>query len=137
MVDEGLLQGMQRAVRRQTLDGGHLRAVLHDGERQAGVDAPAVDQHGAGAALAVIAALFGAGQVEMVAQSVKERRPRRHRELPFDAVDDEFDGNFIGRRNGLTNPARRACWRHMHLHTFCGSTRHFAYNPAAPRKKQP
>ena len=108
MVDEGLLQGMQRAVLRQALDGGHLGAVLHDGERQAGIDPPAVDQHGAGAALAVIAALLGAGQVEMVAQGVKERRPRRHRELPFDAVDDEFDGDFLGRRNGLTNPARRA-----------------------------
>ena len=39
--------------------------------------APAVDQHRAGAALAVIAALLGAGQVEMVAQRVEQGRPRR------------------------------------------------------------
>ena len=77
MVDERLLQRMQRAVRRQALDGGDLGAVLHDRERQAGIDPPPVDQHRAGAALAVIAALLGAGQVEMVAQRVEQRRPRR------------------------------------------------------------
>ena len=64
MVDEGLLQRMQRAVVGQALDGGDLGAVLHDGQGQAGIDAPAVDQHRAGAALAVVAALLGAGQVE-------------------------------------------------------------------------
>ena len=35
MVDERLLQRMQRAVRREALDGGDLGAVLHDRERQA------------------------------------------------------------------------------------------------------
>jgi hypothetical protein len=45
--------------------------------------------HGAGAALAVIAALLGAGQIEMVAQRVQQSRPRRKLELPFDAVDGQ------------------------------------------------
>ena len=74
MVDERLLQRMQRAVVRQAFDRGDLRAIVHDGERQARIDAPAVDQHGAGAALALIAALFRAGQVEMLAQQVEQCR---------------------------------------------------------------
>ena len=81
VVDEGLLQRMQRAVRRQAFDGGDLRAVLHHRQREAGIDAPAVDQHRAGAALAVVAALLGAGEVEMVAQRVEQGRPRRDLEL--------------------------------------------------------
>ena len=69
--------GMQVAVLCQTLDGGDLGAVLHHCERQAGVDAPAVHQDGASAALAVIATLLGARQVKMVAQGVEQGRPRR------------------------------------------------------------
>ena len=64
-----------------------LRAVLHDGEREAGIDAPSVDQHRAGAALAVIAALLGAGEVEMIAQRVEQGRPGRNPQRGFDAVD--------------------------------------------------
>ena len=103
MVDERLLQRMQRAVRRQAFDRGDLGAVLHDGQRQAGIDAPAVDQHRAGAALAVVAALLGAGQVEVVAQRVEQGRPRRDLELRLDAVDGQRDRNFVrGRDSRLT-----------------------------------
>ena len=56
--------GCSASPSRQAFDGGDRRAPsLHHRQRQAGVDAPAVDQHGAGAALAVVAALLGAGQV--------------------------------------------------------------------------
>lgn len=71
MVDEGLLQGMQRAIPGKTFYGRDLRAVLHDGERQAGIDPPTVDQNRAGAALTVVAAFFGAGQCKMVTQCVQ------------------------------------------------------------------
>jgi len=33
MVDECLLQRMQSTIRRQALDRGHRRAILHYGER--------------------------------------------------------------------------------------------------------
>ena len=49
---------------------------MADGEREAGIDAPAVDQDGAGAALAAVAALLGAGQVEALAQEVEQRDAR-------------------------------------------------------------
>ena len=55
----------------EPLDGGYLGAFLHYRECQAGIDAPAIDQHRAGAALAVVAALLGASQVEMIAQRVQ------------------------------------------------------------------
>ena len=47
---------------------------MHTGERQAGIDAAAVDHDGAGAALAVVAALFGAGEVQVIAQRIQQRR---------------------------------------------------------------
>ena len=53
-----------------------LVAFVHDGERQAGIDPAAVDDHGAGAALALIAALLGAGEMEVLAQRVQQRGAR-------------------------------------------------------------
>jgi hypothetical protein len=50
MSDEGLLQRVQPAIGRQSFDGGDLGAGFHHGERQAGDDAPPIDQHRAGAA---------------------------------------------------------------------------------------
>src|SRR5262245_41886089 len=73
MVDERLLQRMQRALGRETLNRGDLGTIAHDGKRQARIDAPPVNEHGAGAALALIAAFFGSRQVQMLAQQVKER----------------------------------------------------------------
>jgi hypothetical protein len=63
-----------RRGRAQAFDGGDLGALVHDGQRQAGVDALAVHQHGAGAALPVVAALLGAGQVQVLAQGVEQAR---------------------------------------------------------------
>ena len=45
-------------------------------EREAGIDPPAVDEDRAGAALAAIAALLGAGEVETLAQEVEKRHAR-------------------------------------------------------------
>ena len=69
--DEGGLHRMQRLALGKAFDGGDACAVKGGGQRQAGIDAPAVDQDGAGAALAAIAALFGAGQVKALAQQVE------------------------------------------------------------------
>ncbi len=114
VVDERLLQRMQRAVHRQAFDGGDLGAILHDGEREARIDAPAVDQDRAGAALPVVAALLGAGQVEMVAQRIEQGCPRREVELPRHAVDGERDRNLVGCRDAIARrPRRRAGSCHL------------------------
>ena len=50
--------------------------------------APAVDQDGAGAALAAVAALLGAGQVEALAQQVEQRDARIvELDVPPHAID--------------------------------------------------
>ena len=97
MLDEGLLQRMQRASLGQAFDCRDLRTVFHDRQREARVDPPAIDQHGAGAALAVVAALFGPGEVEIETQCVEQRGPRRDGQLALHAVDVQRDGH-LGRR---------------------------------------
>ena len=68
---------------------GHAAAVGLAGQHQAGVDRLAVDDHGAGAAVADVAAELGAGQIEMLAQQLQQRRFRRHRRAAVLAVDDD------------------------------------------------
>ena len=73
VLHEGGLHRMQVVRRAQALDGGDLVALVHHRERQAGVDPPAVDDHRAGAALAVVAALLGAGEMQVLAQRIEQR----------------------------------------------------------------
>jgi hypothetical protein len=58
VVDEGLLQRVQDAFPSQSFDRGAVGPILHDSEREAGTNPPAVYQHRAGAALAMVTALF-------------------------------------------------------------------------------
>ena len=81
MLDEGGLHRVQVVGRAQPLDGGDAVALVHHRERQAGIDPPPVDDHRAGAALAVIAALLGAGEMQVLAQRVEQRGPRVELEL--------------------------------------------------------
>ena len=66
------LESLQRANRcsASVADIGRvsnfLTIVLHDGEHQARGHTSAGDQYGAGAALAVVATLLGAGEIEVV-----------------------------------------------------------------------
>src|SRR6202163_4735201 len=60
--DECRLHGMEGAGLSDTFDRRDLVACVHDGQAKAGVHAPAIDMHSAGAALAVVAAFLGAGQ---------------------------------------------------------------------------
>ena len=115
MIDEGLLQRMQFAVARQALDGGYLGAFLHHRQRQAGIDPPPVDQNGARAALSVVAALLGAGQVEMVAQCVQQRGPWGDREFHLAAVDGQPDRNFLRHRGSPRCTLCCARSRHVDL----------------------
>ena len=62
--------------RRQALDGGDLVAVGLHREHQAGPHRLAVDQHGAGAADAVLAAGMGAVEQKILAQRIEQRLAR-------------------------------------------------------------
>ena len=85
----------------EALDGAHVAAIdLADGH-QAGVHHLAVEEHRAGAALALAAALLGAGQAEVLAQHVEQPAHAGHRDLELDAVD----GQVVA--HGASRPARR------------------------------
>jgi hypothetical protein len=63
--DEGGLHRVELAPGCQTFDGGDLIVLVHDGQREAGVDPLAIDEHGAGATLAVIATLLSAAKANV------------------------------------------------------------------------
>jgi hypothetical protein len=73
MFDEGFLQGMEVLGLSQPFDRGDPVAFMHDREREARIDAHSVHDHRARPALAVVAALLGAGQAEMLAQGIEKR----------------------------------------------------------------
>src|SRR5439155_6776752 len=78
-------------VRAATLDRLHMLALACDRERQAGVFRDAVDEHGAGAAIAAVAHLLCAGETEVVAQGIEERAARLGQEEARLAIHIELD----------------------------------------------
>ena len=65
------------------------RAVDRLDRQQAGHHGLAVDQHGAGAAGALVAAAPRAGQALVLAQHVEQRRAGRDQHLALGAVDGQ------------------------------------------------
>jgi len=59
VVDEGLLDGVKVWPIREPFDRRDLAPIRRRGKHQAGIHPPAVQQHGAGAAFAAVAALLG------------------------------------------------------------------------------
>lgn len=70
MLDERRLHRVQFLRRTKPFDRRHRIALVHDGKAKAGIDADAVHQHRAGAALTMIAAFLGAHQADMIAQRI-------------------------------------------------------------------
>ena len=75
-LDEGALHVGEVVVAGDPFDGRHRPLADVGGERQAGAGELAVQQHRAGAADAMIAAALGAGQAELGAQHLEQRRRR-------------------------------------------------------------
>ena len=73
MIEELLLQRMQRGAIGHAFDGFDLAAFGLDAEDQAGADQTAIDGDRAGAAVAGAAAFLGAGEADAVAQRVEQR----------------------------------------------------------------
>src|SRR5580658_1834443 len=93
---EGGLGGAEIVGCAEALDGGDLGALRGDGEGKAGVDAAAIHEDGAGAALAVIATFLAAGEVEVLAEDVEEGGARVDGEGALLPVDGEGDGDCDG-----------------------------------------
>ena len=85
------LHRVQRVRRAEAFDRDDVVALVHDGERETRVDPASVDQHGARAALTVVAALLGAGQMQVLSQRVEQRRAQIELELDGLTVDRERD----------------------------------------------
>src|SRR5438552_10318512 len=89
VLDEGRLQWIQLLTLCDALDRGDIGAVVHHRERQTRNDAPAVEEDGAGAAGTLVATLLGAGQVQRLAENVKERLSRVDLQFPRFAIDGQ------------------------------------------------
>ena len=87
MVHEGLLHRMQFVAVGEALDGADRLAVGLHGEHQTRAHRFAVDEHGARAADAVLAADMRAGLPTVLADGVDERAPRFDRDVVVAAVD--------------------------------------------------
>jgi hypothetical protein len=53
-----------------------LVALVHGGEAETGIHAPAIDVDGARTALAVIASLFGSGQMQIFSKAIEKSGAR-------------------------------------------------------------
>ena len=66
MVDEGLPERVQDVFYSLSFEHGDIGPFLHDSEREAGVNGPAIHRHRAGA----ITAFVRTGEVEMIAKRI-------------------------------------------------------------------
>jgi hypothetical protein len=78
LVPEAFLHRVQAAVRGKPLDGRDVGAVGLHREDGARLGAAAVDDHGAGAALARVAADVRAGEEQLLAEEVDQQQARLH-----------------------------------------------------------
>ncbi len=88
---------MQIVRRTQPFDGRDFGILMHDCQRQAGVEPAAIHQHGTGAALPVIAAFFRAGKLQVFPQRIQQGGTGIHLELLTFAVDAQRQGHHLGR----------------------------------------
>ncbi len=92
--EKGFLDGVEFVAAGDAFDGGDLAALGFDAEDEAGGDEAAIESDGAGAAVAIVAALFGAGHVQGVAEDFKKALARFAEEVSFFAVDGGVDVRF-------------------------------------------
>jgi hypothetical protein len=92
--DKRSLQWVQVSIIGKPLDRDDLGILMRDGESETTVHASAVEQHGAGAALPVVAALLRAGEPKVLAKYVKERRSGIDGQLVDCSIYPQVDGKI-------------------------------------------
>src|SRR5271157_5781381 len=93
---EALLDGMQMAVIGEPLDRLDGRSLRLDGQHEATVDRHTVEDHRAGAAVAVVAALFGPRQPQGVAENFQQALPRLTQELDGFVIHARGNVHLLG-----------------------------------------
>ncbi|KQR35760.1 hypothetical protein ASF91_22055 [Rhizobium sp. Leaf155] len=66
VLDERRLHRMQIVGLTKTFNGGDFVTFMHDRKRQTGVDATTIDHDSACTALAMVASLFGSGEMQVL-----------------------------------------------------------------------
>jgi hypothetical protein len=89
VVAEGPLEARQVAVGCQAFDGDDPASVDSSHWHHARLDDPPIQEHGAGTAIAGIAANFGSCEAKTVAQYLGEASQRRPLHLYYGSVDLE------------------------------------------------
>jgi hypothetical protein len=97
---ETLLQRMQMAVVGKPFDRLDAAPFRFNGKDQATIHRPAVEEHRAGAAVAVVATFLGAGERERIAQHFQQALPRLAEKLRLLAVDRGGDVFFLTHGEG-------------------------------------
>jgi hypothetical protein len=92
--DKRSLQWVQVSIIGKPLDRDDLGILMRDGESEATVHAPAIEQHGARAALPVVAALLRAGEPKVLAKYVKERGSGIDGQLVGYSIYPQVDGKI-------------------------------------------
>src|SRR5262249_51942291 len=129
----------------QALDGVDAGAVGLDGQEKAAAHRLAVDEHGARAAHALLAAHVGAGEAEPVAEEVDQRGAGLHRGPAELAVHGEVDGPGLAHAargaaasdaesaRAVRTPARRLRYAALAWMSAGGSTAALARRPASAK----
>jgi hypothetical protein len=98
VLQERTLHGMQLIALRQTLYGCDLLAFMRYGQRETAIDAAAIGQDSARAALSMVATLFRAGELKLFPQKVKQSGTRINGELLLFSIYGELqrDSAILG-----------------------------------------
>jgi hypothetical protein len=117
MLDEGGLDRVKNFTSRQALNRSNPFTLLSDRESEAGVDANAIHQDGAGAALTVIAAFLCTGEVQAFTQQIEQRNSRLQVKIVGPSVDLEgvMDGGRETRGRRLGETASEGRRRHSYF----------------------
>src|SRR3954462_1748164 len=100
VIGETLLQRMEIGTLAQALDGsGAPSGALHRGD-QAREDQLAVEDHGAGPALAELASVLRACEAQVLPKHLEERLVGLDDHVPGIAVDGEGEAKLLARRRG-------------------------------------
>ena len=115
-LDEGLLQRMEAAVLRQTFDGGDLFSFDFRDGCNAGAHGRAIDEHGAGSAMAFATAILAAGEFQLVAEDPEQEAVGVQLEPVMRLIDDEFHALILrpamARRSHECERGTQECVRH-------------------------
>jgi hypothetical protein len=122
-LDESFLQRMEAAVLRDSFDGGDLFSGDLEDWRDAGAHGRAIDEHGAGSAMAFATAVFAASEFEFIAEDPEQEAVGVELEPVMRLIDDEFHALILrpamGRRSHECERGTQECVRHDAISGDC------------------